>query len=73
MIGNQNEFVVFSVCYNQYKFKSRHVAAPVFFSCSLLVAIMFFIQALKRTNVVFVAVMAQRVKRSSQLLTRELE
>lgn len=34
---------------------------------------MFSIQMQKRTNVVFVAVMEQRVRRSSQLLTRELE
>ena len=43
------------------------------FSDSMLVVIMFSIQMQKRTNVVFVAVMEQRVRRSSQLLTRELE
>ena len=43
------------------------------FSDSMLVVIMFSIQMQKRTNVGFVAVMAQRVRRSSQLLTRELE
>ena len=43
------------------------------FSDSMLVVIMFSIQMQKRTNVVFVAVMEQRVRQSSQLLTRELE
>ena len=58
------------VCY-----LSRFNLEPVFllFSGSMLVVIMFSIQMQKRTNVVFVAVMEQRVRQSSQLLTRELE
>lgn len=58
-----------------FSFVTRFNLESVFllFSDSMLVVIMFSIQMQKRTNVVFVAVMEQRVRRSSQLLTRELE